>query len=210
MQFFTAHIKKVSRYLSYLFIVLIFFSGCDLYGYINSFTTVRFDSNGGTEVPSQTVLIGDYLEAPSIPTNRYYRFNGWYLGNKKWNFEEDIVEKKGMTLVAKWTPDNPANYDSNAASQLLRGTWTNGIYTITFKGYTFYGGVTSFDWTGYGSSGTSVFWCVAYDSHRNVMYLGYDFMPVDIIFNIDGTTMEVIDRVGTPTCLPPGTWTKVD
>ena len=72
--------------------------------------TVTFDSNGGSEVPSQTVKEGGKVSKPIDPTREdegifRYNFAGWAIAptnnNYLWNFETDIVEKD-MTLYARW------------------------------------------------------------------------------------------------------------
>ena len=68
---------------------------------INKYT-VTFDSNGGTPVPpAQEVEYGlTAVEPTSAPTKTGYTFDGWYLGDEKYNFS-DAVEQN-ITLRAKW------------------------------------------------------------------------------------------------------------
>ena len=63
--------------------------------------TVTFDTNGGSEVASQTVQKGKTAE-PMYPTKDYYDFEGWYDGEKYFSFFEPVL--KDTTLKAKWTP----------------------------------------------------------------------------------------------------------
>ena len=63
---------------------------------------VSFDSNGGSEVASQTVKDGEPAEAPSEPKKKGYDFGGWYLGDVMWDFANPVTEN--ITLTAKWTP----------------------------------------------------------------------------------------------------------
>ena len=65
--------------------------------------TVTFDSNGGSEVASQTVEGGKYLEKPANPTRKGYTFLGWYVEDEKWSFIGYVVAKN-ITLTAKWEP----------------------------------------------------------------------------------------------------------
>lgn len=53
-------------------------------------------------IPSQNVGIDGYVTYPTAEMKRPgYNFKGWYLGEKKWDFEKDTVTKD-MTLTAKW------------------------------------------------------------------------------------------------------------
>ena len=50
---------------------------------------VQFMSNGGTEVPEQTVVYGEMIQEPEQPTREGYEFKGWYHDidtTRKWNF----------------------------------------------------------------------------------------------------------------------------
>ena len=69
---------------------------------INKYT-VTFDSNGGTPVPpAQKVEYGlTAAEPTSAPTKTGYTFDGWYLGDEKYDFS-DAVEQD-ITLKAQWT-----------------------------------------------------------------------------------------------------------
>ena len=69
---------------------------------INKYT-VTFDSYGGTPVPpAQKVEYGlTAAEPTSAPTKTGYTFDGWYLGDEKYDFS-DAVEQD-ITLKAQWT-----------------------------------------------------------------------------------------------------------
>jgi uncharacterized repeat protein (TIGR02543 family) len=72
--------------------------------YVEEPYTVTFDSNGGSEVASQTVSSGRALE-PDAPALSGYVFSGWYKEAELvtlWNFVDDIVTDS-LTLYAKWT-----------------------------------------------------------------------------------------------------------
>ena len=40
---------------------------------------ITYDTNGGSEVKTQKVLIGSKLTAPAVPTKQGYDFDGWYI-----------------------------------------------------------------------------------------------------------------------------------
>ena len=62
--------------------------------------TVKFNSNGGTYVSSQTVEEGKRADEPNDPRRSGYTFLGWYLDGRKFNFSTRIYED--ITLIAKW------------------------------------------------------------------------------------------------------------
>ena len=69
---------------------------------------ISFDSNGGSEVPPQTVREGDKAARPDVnPTLNGYTFVGWYkdveLANE-WKFDTDVVAAN-ITLYAEWIED---------------------------------------------------------------------------------------------------------
>ena len=61
---------------------------------------VIFDSKGGTEVAGQNVLIGNIIKTPSQTVKEGYKFLGWFLNNKKFDFKTKI--RNDITLKAKW------------------------------------------------------------------------------------------------------------
>ena len=64
--------------------------------------TITFNSNGGSEVPSQKVKRGRYLEEIPEPTKEGFEFGGWITkdGDLFDPYTTDI--KQDMTLTAKW------------------------------------------------------------------------------------------------------------
>ena len=69
--------------------------------------SVTFDSNGGSDVASQTVGYGERAADPGAPSRPGYAFGGWYrnaeLTGAAWNFAFDTVPVGGVALYAKWT-----------------------------------------------------------------------------------------------------------
>jgi len=73
-----------------------------LYAVWSQTFTVHFDTNGGTEVPDQSVPSGGYITKPQNPTKELGIFVGWRDGNGKyWDFERDTVSSN-ITLTADW------------------------------------------------------------------------------------------------------------
>ena len=76
---------------------------------ISSECTVRFEPNGGSEVPSQTVQYGEKLARPDTPVRDGYHLEGWYRDidlQTPWDFDTDTVQGN-MTLYAKWEQGDP-------------------------------------------------------------------------------------------------------
>jgi len=70
--------------------------------------TITFDSNGGSSVPSQTVVKGVTVKKPASPGKTGNIFEEWYLDNSTFEIEWDfgIVPDGDVTLYAKWTDVN--------------------------------------------------------------------------------------------------------
>ena len=65
---------------------------------------VKFETNGGSKVNSQTVKKGNLATKPDAPTKEGYIFDGWYTDKeltKVYDFAEKVT--KSFTLYAKWT-----------------------------------------------------------------------------------------------------------
>ncbi len=65
---------------------------------------ITFNSDGGTEVESQTVSAGGKVVKPQNPEREGYIFLGWYLGGEAWNFTGSVVTED-ITLTAGWAVD---------------------------------------------------------------------------------------------------------
>lgn len=77
---------------------------------VSSDCTVRFDTNGGTELENVTVRYNELLPRPEDPIREGYHVAGWYSDidlTQEWNFEEDTV-KGNMTLYVRWEEGDPA------------------------------------------------------------------------------------------------------
>lgn len=64
---------------------------------------ITFDSQGGSAVEGQLRLAGELLEEPEAPAREGYTFEGWYDGDKLWDFARDTAV--GETILhACWAP----------------------------------------------------------------------------------------------------------
>ncbi len=61
---------------------------------------VTFKSAGGSKVSTQTIKEGANVKKPKNPTRKGYKFAGWYVGKKAYNFKQGV--KSNLTLTAKW------------------------------------------------------------------------------------------------------------
>ena len=78
---------------------LVFDGSSSSSGSVNYYT-VEFDSDGGSDVPSQIVLPGGKAVKPANPTKSGVSFVGWKLDGENFTFEESI--NSDITLVASW------------------------------------------------------------------------------------------------------------
>lgn len=63
---------------------------------------VIFDSNGGSAVASvENLNAGELVPKPSDPTKDGNTFLGWFNGNDKWDFDNDLISSN-ITLIAHW------------------------------------------------------------------------------------------------------------
>ena len=109
--------------------------------------TVKFNSNGGSSVASQTVKVGGKATEPTSVKKEGYILDGWYLNNKKYDFNTAV--NKNITLVAKWSEDpNVKRYEvkfnsdggSNVSSQrIIENKTAKQPNSPTKSGYSFEG-----------------------------------------------------------------------
>ena len=63
---------------------------------------VQFDSNGGSNVAAQGTDKNQKVTKPTDPTRDNYEFEGWFLDNKKFDFNSTVTSD--ITLKAEWAP----------------------------------------------------------------------------------------------------------
>ncbi len=65
--------------------------------------TVKFETNGGSEISDATVADGETLAKPSDPTRAGYTFKGWYKDSELSNeYDFALAVNENFTLYAKW------------------------------------------------------------------------------------------------------------
>ncbi|RAI93586.1 putative repeat protein (TIGR02543 family) [Paenibacillus pabuli] len=108
---------------------------------------VTFESNGGTEVASQSISYGKLAALPESPSRKGYTFAGWYTDvqlSHAFTFESTAVTE-ALTLYAKWIPDQyTVTFDTNGGSSIDSLTVDYGSHLSspaepTKQGYTFGG-----------------------------------------------------------------------
>ncbi len=70
----------------------------------NTNKTIKFDSDGGSNIPNQTITSGSNASVPAAPTKEGFTFEGWYTDaelTKPYDFNSKVTEN--ITLYAKWT-----------------------------------------------------------------------------------------------------------
>jgi len=73
-----------------------------------TYYTVTFDSDGGSEVASQSVLSGTTATEPVDPTKTDYVFDGWFTDAElttEYDFSTPVTSD--IILYAKWTAEEP-------------------------------------------------------------------------------------------------------
>jgi len=104
--------------------------------------TVKFDTNGGSSIPSQKLYAGQPVQRPANPTKTDCVFQGWYKDNVTFlePYDFSYIPKKDMTLYAKWDDDAGNNPNITIVEITINGPVTGEIPVTTppagGKGYT--------------------------------------------------------------------------
>ncbi len=78
--------------------------------------TVSFDTDGSGEIEAQIIREGELIQKPQKPKKDGYSFDGWFLGDKEWDFAVDTV-MGNINLKAKYTPiEYTVRYESGDSS----------------------------------------------------------------------------------------------
>ncbi|WP_042374473.1 InlB B-repeat-containing protein [Neobacillus jeddahensis] len=107
---------------------------------------VNFDTNGGSNIASETVKYNEKAMQPEAPTKAGYTFEGWYNDAAlTTSYDFDTLVKAPMILYAKWTRNQyEVSFESNGGDSVAS---QNVIYEEkainpgipTKEGYTFAG-----------------------------------------------------------------------
>ncbi len=71
--------------------------------------TITFNTNGGTAVESQTVIMNGVVTEPENPTRDGYQFEYWYLDSDDTPYDFDTQVTGNIELTAYWTEDIDPN-----------------------------------------------------------------------------------------------------
>ncbi len=88
--------------------------------------TVTFDSNGGNNINSQTVVEGEKATKPSSPTKSNHIFEEWLYENKTFDFTTPIT--KNITLTARYRllKNYTVTFDTDGGSTVANQTVIEG------------------------------------------------------------------------------------
>ena len=163
---------------------------------INKFK-VTFDTDGGEPIPDdQFVEWGLFVEEPTTePTKTGYTFDGWYLGDEKYDFSAAV--EQNITLTAKWhvTPHNIYAY-ARLNSYFAPLTTSEFDTPITLNDATLSRlGLGSYNSLGYISIGS----------------FDFDAMPLtsDLYFDDDAELSAVAEKLATDIALETGVSDKI-
>jgi len=116
---------------------------------------VKFNTSGGSTIQNQIVKKGEKIEKPTEPIKEGYKFIGWMLDNKIYDFESSV--SSDIELKAKWEKTNEIDkpitpnekkytvtFDSKGGSTVKSQTVVEGNKVTkptepTRSGYTFAG-----------------------------------------------------------------------
>ena len=70
---------------------------------VKTSVVVTFNSNGGSEIESETISVGSLVKMPKDPVRDGYKFAGWYLNEEEFDFTNSVYED--ITLDAYWVKE---------------------------------------------------------------------------------------------------------
>ena len=97
---------------------------------VDTYYTVTYDSDGGTDVTAQSIKENEKAIPPIPPAKEGYDFAGWYLGEVAFSFDTAITQD--IALKAKWTKTSYTVTFMDGANVLDLNPKTYDIETDTF------------------------------------------------------------------------------
>lgn len=100
-----------------------------------TYYTVMFDSMGGSETPSQSVLAGNTVRRPQTPTREGYFLIGWFrdsAATDEWSFDTDRITAD-ITLYAGWQQVSSPDVEPQPTASLVFER-EGDTYTVTDVG----------------------------------------------------------------------------
>lgn len=105
--------------------------------------TVRFETNGGNTITSQSLNKNDTVTKPADPSRDGYNFGGWFTDEqltKEYDFSEKVTG--GFTLYAKWTEGTKESGNDNkltAFADVEQGSWYEEAVAYAAENHLFSG-----------------------------------------------------------------------
>lgn len=84
---------------------------------------IVFETDGGTEINTQTIETGKLASEPTTPTKKGYKFIEWQLNGKKFDFKQEI--NSDIKLTAKWEKIENSTNSSNKNENNTNNNTTN-------------------------------------------------------------------------------------
>lgn len=82
------------------------------------FFTVKFNSDGGSNIDEQTIVTGGKASKPKNPDKDGYTFEGWYANDSLYDFDKSVTSD--MELMAKWQKKSSGNNGGSGLSSDLK------------------------------------------------------------------------------------------
>ena len=169
--------------------------------------TLSFDSDGGSEVGSQTVEYNALAIEPAAPTKAGYTFQYWTYNDEQVDFSTFRMPYFNVQMVAVWTPNQyTISFEENGGSVVadVTAAYQSSVAEPTAptkEGYTFGGWYTSNDNM---IDATRVTWPVAMPLNGATYYAKWDINQYTITFDSNGGTpvSAITQDYATPVTAP--------
>lgn len=115
-------IKKTPFMILVIVLLFLLFSGYLIKQNQNKYVKVIFKYDNFSK--NIKIIKGDTINEIKVPDKKGYEFNGWYLENKKYNFNKKVTSD--ITLVGKWLKVYNVEFDSDGGSSVDTQKITKG------------------------------------------------------------------------------------